>query len=810
MPNFPSAKPVLWISLLCIAFGLSVYLDTQRFHRVVRVNRFATERREVDRKSPTGYAENLRWYIAPQHHNPTLQTIQDTQSMLETGRWQISSTPSENAPMGRNLYNSTLCRWLVLGVANVDSWLTGRSLPNAVEHSAVYFNLLLKYLLLASILIWVTRSFDLKSGSLAVLGVVVFFPATSVYYPGLFQDENLALVLSLWSVLFLITALRHRTAELHWFLFSAICGGLAFWVSASVQFWVLCATLIGTLSFEWIFRKLVPNASAESASGNSAWLWWGVVGAGVILLGYVIDYFPGKDDFVFEVNHPVYGVFWVGGALVVSSLELAVARLQSATRHGPLCRTPIIHGVFGFLSVGILPALCLWKHRFLPSDLFASHLSLEPDAIVGSSFQHIFQQDALAASAVVFAVVATLILPIAIIRNASISTRKRSYIGVLGTITTVIYVLALFQSRWWAFAEVFGCVTLAFAFNIYNIYRGGFRNIIIFITVFALAVSCGAGFELKKIQDYRNPEKFTRPEIEQFFERDIAHWIARHKGRDAVVLIAPFRTPSITFFGSLKGLGSPTWENREGLTKTLRIVSADRSDEAQALISKAEIQYIVLPSWDKDLETFVRLAQSSDKTFIDQLAHWTIFDWLRPIPFQLPSIPGFDHQSVAIFEVVDEVDRATSIARLTEYFIEMGQARFALAGRESLRHYPSNLGALLAIAEVEKAAGDAVAFERAFADMLSNLQGAGDRSLLWDQKVSLAVLLTLGGKPDIARKELESVLRQIDETKLKSLSDGSLYKLNVLLKTFHMQISDPRLQQMARDILPTEYLQRLD
>jgi tetratricopeptide (TPR) repeat protein len=195
-------------------------------------------------------------------------------------------------------------------------------------------------------------------------------------------------------------------------------------------------------------------------------------------------------------------------------------------------------------------------------------------------------------------------------------------------------------------------------------------------------------------------------------------------------------------------------------------------------------------------------------TFLQRVHNWRLPSWLRPVAYQLPTIAGFEGQAVTIFAVVENQDDATALSRISEYFIETGQLGQAAAVSQALRQFPANLGALVARAEVEFAQNDLAAFAQSVERLLPRMTGLNDRQLAWDRRVSLAVTLAQAKRMDLARTQLQRCLEKVDAAKLRSLSTGSLYRLQVLGKAFNLKIADPQLQALALDLLPPDMRQR--
>ncbi|HEY9155977.1 MAG TPA: hypothetical protein VIM69_12645, partial [Opitutaceae bacterium] len=306
---------------------------------------------------------------------------------------------------------------------------------------------------------------------------------------------------------------------------------------------------------------------------------------------------------------------------------------------------------------------------------------------------------------------------------------------------------------------------------------------------------------------------FTRAEIEGLYERELAQWIADHAGpTGATVLTPPFRTSAFSFYGGLRGLGTPNWENRDGVTAEFHIINSTKPEESQALIEDRGISYITVLSWDDDFDTFAKIGlQRPSDSFIYAL-HKTdggIFPWLKAVPYSPPEVSGFGNASVLLLKVVDEANQAVMRSRLVEYLLEMHHLDQAAFAGKALSKYPSDLGALVTLAELEKAQNDDEAFKKVFASLQSNLASGSDRNMPWDRRVSLAVALALGGRVDLSEVQVRHCVEQIDADKIRDLTTGSLYHLLYLCSQYGVEIKDPELRALALKLLPAELRGRL-
>jgi hypothetical protein len=300
----------------------------------------------------------------------------------------------------------------------------------------------------------------------------------------------------------------------------------------------------------------------------------------------------------------------------------------------------------------------------------------------------------------------------------------------------------------------------------------------------------------------------TSAEAEELIERALAHWLAKHAGDEGAVVFAPPReTASLSFYGGLGGIGTFSADNDEGRRATITIASVTTLPEAQILIQARRIRYIIIPSWDPFFDEYARFylvkAQANRKSIlIPELRRLNLPPWLRPVPCQILKIGGYEGQSVLVFEVVDEQSPAVAMSRLAEYLVEVGELDQAASVGEALRRFPGDVGALAARAQVQSARGDPAGLAQTLDSLLSRLANGADRFLPWDRRVSLAIVLARAERVDLAREQVRRCLAELSEKKLQSLSTGSLYNLLVLSHSFGLVATDPKLRELALDLLP--------
>jgi hypothetical protein len=814
-----------WLALLC-AGGFLTWGNIQRGERVNHVTATDQEGAVIDADSPTGYAGGKRWLIVPEHNHRSYQWIAETQQMLARGEWRVRHVDYENAPHGRPVYTASPYRWWLGLIARVDHAISGKPLALSVERAALWADPLLHLALLLGTTIFVAHHFGSLAAALIAVAMATLYPFAGSFLPGVPDDCSLSRALALWSVLPLAAGIArlHETASpapgrpsaldpaharrraRRLFVIAGIAGGFGLWISIVQQIWVLGGVALGGLIAAWIAARGARN-SADDGSGSTPWRAWAIAGAATSVAGYLAEYFPSRLGMQLEVNHPLYGLAWLGLGELLTQVEswFKTGKKFRNWRRALLFAAAIV-------AIAALPvAIALTETQpLLTLDRFSRRLTFLPDGVVASSFPAWIHRDGLTGA------VAATCLPLLLLLSALwLITRRGEPVGpraanaiALGPVLVTL-VTAFNQLAWWNVLDATLLVLGVAAIAAGSIPLTSARR--------RIAMGCAALMLLPgAVQLVPLPAKgenfaFTRFEIEALIERSLAHWIAdRVDSEEAVILAPPDRTTRWSFHGGLRGLGTANWENPDGLAATIQIAAATTADEAQALLNERGITHIVLPSWDTDLEQFARwrLTKAED-AFIMALDHWLLPPWVRPLPYKLPRNVGFDDQSVAIFQVTDDNNRPAATARLAEYFIESEHIENATRAVQALERYPTDLGALAALAQVEKLRGNTEAYTKALNTLLSSLAAGTDRALAWDRRVSVAVVLAQSEHHEVAREQVRRCLEQVNATRLRSLTTGSLYRLQVLSRAYDLPIEDPNLRELAHKLLPAELRSRL-
>src|SRR6185312_8489724 len=116
----------------------------------------------------------------------------------------------------------------------------------------------------------------------------------------------------------------------------------------------------------------------------------------------------------------------------------------------------------------------------------------------------------------------------------------------------------------------------------------------------------------------------------------------------------------------------------------------------------------------------------------------------------------------------------------------------------------SDAGALAAMAQTDRASGDGAGYARVLRLLGSIVAAAPNRPLAWDRRVSVATVLALGGRDDLARVQARRCLQEIDANRIRSLTPAALYHLLLLGGKYGLPIADARLRELAIELLPRD------
>jgi hypothetical protein len=795
-----------WVLVPVLALVFITLTTAFRIERVHHVSSLAGWSVSDTKDGPSGAFPRM---IVPGNRNDSYEWMDQARQMFALGELRVRHVDYENAPSGHDVRSGSPYRWCLGGLAWICHLFSDRSAAACLGEAALIVDPLLYVLLLAGAVIFAARRFGTLPAAAVSAALATLYPFAVSFLPGAPSDQGLSLALGLWSVLPLLAGIDAGVRQARAFFIAGIAGGLGLWVSVSSEVPVVIGIGIGAMICAWIARRESKGGSAGEPS-VLPWRKWALGGAVASLGAYLLEYFPSDlGSWELRAVHPVYGIAWMGWG---EALALAATGIQGGTFAWK--RRDAVAAILAAAALAALPVAMLLAHNsgFLSVDLSMLRLTRLPGGAAAKNLVDWLVQDDFSA------LVCATLLPLLLIgpaawllarRQGGLGARMRIAIAVGPVLVALGF--ACRQLSWWSGFDA-AALALVAAVSAALQGKGVSRSTrAAWLALVALVLIPGA------IQDIPRAAPGGKNALEELeviglIDRDLARWLSIHAPPGgAVVLAPPATTTALYYYGGLKGLGTLDWENREGIQASVRIVSATTPEEALGLITRHGIAYIVIPSWDSQLDSFARIGLGQlQGSFIDGLRHWSLPPWLRPVPYPLPVIGGFEGQSVLVFEVTEDQDDATSMSRMTEFFVESGNLDLAASGEQALRRFPSDLGALVARAQVEVARGETDAFSRTAESLVPRLSGDAEHTLPWDRKIGLAVVLAQSQHLDQARAEIRRCLDEVDDAKLRSLPTGSLYHLQVLMGAFGMKIDNPSLQRLALDLLPTDLRNRLN
>jgi hypothetical protein len=804
--SLPQRLPrFLWLIVPLCGAGFLAWLDFVRGRHAEQVSRLpgiVETAAVVNAASPTGYTDQQRALIPPERNEGSFHWIMQTQRMLARGEWRVRHVDYDNAPTGREVNAASPYRWWLGLLAWCDHVLSGRPLGLAVEHTALYAGPALHLLWLAGATALVGWRFGAWAATLVSLGLVAMFPLAGDFWPGLLDHHGPARLCAFGGVLFLLAGIRSPTSPdsrpaKRWFALAGIMSGLGVWICVSLQLPVLIGTTAGALLASW------PGRTTKASAAPLPWRTWAFSGGATTLAACLVEYFPAHlGEWHLESVHSLYGLAWVGTGELIARTTDWVQRPKPSGDWRDL--------VAIVLAAATIVALPVAMHltgslAFLAPDLTAARLSHQPESVVAASvatwvFHDGFTTTVWATILPVFGAVPCAWL---LLRHAGDASLRATLAIAFGPVL-VAFGLACTRLEWWSTFDAMALLLIPAAAAI-----PAASSRWLCAAPFAAAMVLGAG-QLASSPNQGTGVSLTRSEAEMWAERDVAHWLALRAGSGAIVLAPPATTTSLCFYGSLRGLGTFSANNQAGVTATVRIITASSDDEARTLIEGRDVAFIVMPSWDPFFEAYVQSRFSRpEAAFITGLPHGKLPLWLRPVAYPAPKIAGFEDQSVRIFAVVEDQSEALAASRLAEYWLETGDLANAAEAEIVLRRFPADLGALVARAHVQAAHGDGATFAQTIETVAKRLSGGADRTLPWDRRVSLAILLARAKRLDLAREQLHRCFAELDAGKLRTLPTASLYNLLGLGRALDFAIADPPLHALALELLPPALRRRV-
>ncbi|WP_309025865.1 hypothetical protein [Pelagicoccus enzymogenes] len=736
-----------------------------------------------DKSSRTGYAHGVRNLIGSDR-NDDLHWVINSQLAAERNDFRLREVDYDNAPDGRESHWSSVYSWWIRLLA----W----GEPSRMEWSMLVANALLGALALVVVALLFQRNFGGSSGVVVCLCFSGFIPLRDVFKVGMGDHHAAAIFAVMLMVSFLLVGLTRAVEGRDARLLagaSAAFGALAMWINVVSVLPVFLGIGVAAICIRiWV------RSSDSVGLGNYFRLWCRCT-AGLSLLAYLIEYAPSKFAWRLEVNHPLYSLALLGTGELLGLLFASK----------PKTRRRWIRGAFACVLALQLPlAIVLFRSTvFQVADPF----------LMAVHERYIMEFQGLWANVLVMGsklrllamVLPLLLLPALTWLLFRMKRASPEFAGMLLAMgpACILFVLTLFQARWWSALAALTMLPLALAF------AGGAKR----YTNRSIQLFAGAcllpGLIVFGMVAFTYGTATPREEA-RVYERSIAHYLrARAADEEIVALASPDATTNLIYYGGAKGIGTFYWENNEGLKRAASMFAAPSLEIARARLSAAGVTHLLVYSWGGFEKEYLDLHRDFSEEVVDGKAFLMrlmedqeIPQWLRPIPFQLPK----EAKGMAvIYQVVPEMSPGQLASRRFEYLLEMGLGRAAHALEASLKDQ-DDLSAQVSLCRL-------LALQQRgneFRVRLDKLRGAvvqPEADLLLEDEIRLAGVLLVASRAAEAKRHLEHALSRLDREALRELNAETIRHLWDLADALELDANEADLRTYSIALLPSRLRQ---
>lgn len=780
-------QSVAGAALLILTLALLARADYTHLLWAENLNAEGSPAPKLDASSPTGYQDEQRHFLGTVRRGETYRWIAYTQELAANGFFQATHYEQDTAPTGRpQLLPKLYAGWLMLIAALVPLFGGAPSFPIALETAALWEPLISHLAIFVILSVIIAKRFGLPQAAIAGLLFALFPYFSAQFIPGALSPDTWAMFLAGFAVLL---AFPNRGENIHPIRYrTALLAALSLWLNPAFGFPAVLLLALSGVLYGHLHRKPLP------------YLKWALLGAAVSIFGSLIDQNP-WDPAASELRylHPLYAFAWLGLGLILTgyqkwrlengkALRFAAQIVAGALLCGFLAKVHISEGYMGWLYSG---ASLLRPASLDASQVFSSVFQWMSATSLAENFFFLLLP-ALGLGAIIFNLSKSDGLP-----------REDAWISLL--LIVGIGVLSVLKIRW---GIVLSLIAIPVLWNLVTTLRSDWQrySLVAFAPLLFAFLAWGKSLPTS-LKRPVGEDLLSSSDLEALVYRHNAHWMATHyPTREVNALASPELSDSLIFHGNCKTLLSTAWESYPGQVAASRVLSAPESSEVQAVLESREVTHVLLPSWDKVLPLLIQTPQDSeDSTFYDRIQRWLLPLFIRPAPYHLPPIPGFEVEKLVIFEMVPPQDDALSLSRLAEYFVEMRRQEPAQLAAESLAEaYPEDPNAQIAQAFVYTNSKDALGFRTQVRELTADVQ-AGLVPLDWDRRVLRAIILALGKQHGLAKPETQACLETMNEEGIYALTPLQAFQFLRLVATYEMQFPEDSMRLLILDRC-SEYL----
>ena len=785
----------------------------------------------TDAASPSGYTAGQHELVLPYIGMDGYHWVMQTQQMLADGNLRVRHVDYDNAPDGRDVHWSSLFRWWLAALAEVDHFYTATPLPLAVEEVIPFANTLLIVLLLAALAPVVARRFGGGPAALLAFGAVAIYPVYESFIEGRTDHHGLAALNGLLTLLFLLGGgagwvktekvgdnaalnawLPDRAQARRWFIASGFVGGCGLWVSMISEVPVLAGIGLGALLATGLLgRGVAKNDLAKP--DPTLWRVWGLAGAATSLGFYLLEYFPSHLGMRLEVNHPLYALAWAGGGELLCRMSHWWSGERLAAKAGDWLMVAL-----SIVAVAIVPTLWwLYADQYFwvfNRFLWVFHVDYIMEFVNMGSF---LKSQPFWIKVIMVNPVILLSIPMVVWSWRSGLPRPLKALLLLGLVPGVLtFIFSAWQIRWAEINYALWLAALVGVATVVSLGRARFasRQFKIVAAIFLSAVLLpNPIFIISSWVQNGWTTPLGEVDAVELMSREIAQQLRSRIGNEpAVVISGPTSSTWLIYWGGFQGLGTFYWENLPGLQANAEIYGATTPKKAFELLQQHHAKYLVILPWVDSPSEYARLSRNlrkndpvPDDAFAWQLSyHGVLPQWLRPVYYPLPQTGPTKNPAVVIYEFVPNQSVVEAVVRLAQWQQIEGNLPVAVSLlNQALKREPDNVPALITAAWVAFAAGEQDQFT-AIAHRLSLLSTLGD-PLELDDQLHLAALFNAVNDHENFQRQITLTLSQANASNLRRLRPESLYALlSLSAKTGQLE-QRPGLWPYVNTLLPSNW-----
>jgi hypothetical protein len=368
-----------------------------------------------------------------------------------------------------------------------------------------------------------------------------------------------------------------------------------------------------------------------------------------------LEYFPSHFGWRLEVNHPLYALAWLGAGELLCRAGRAAMRLPANRSH--LGRATLIGSAVLLCLLPVTVALT-GDRTFIVSDPFLWRLHTAYIVEFQGLASYLARRCYELTDWIRLWPFGLELVGFGFLLRRGASPFERSQLGLVLLPAGLEFLLASQQIRWWGLASGLALLTALPWLAPDDGRRPTGSGWSHWRLAALLLVIPGA---VSALQVAQADSAYTAEDVFGLAERDLGQWLRLRAGHAPVnVLSTPDTTTALIYHGSLNGVGTLYWENRDGLKAAAEIFATSSAAEALRFLRARHITHIVLVSWDPFWNAYVPLARGlppaarvPGNAFVGTLLRGDpLPPWLRAVSYSLPAHPVLRGQRVWIFEVL--------------------------------------------------------------------------------------------------------------------------------------------------------------